>query len=286
MVLVGHSMGGLVAELQTIDSGDRFWRVISNQPFEALKTTQSTREELAETFFFRPNESIRRVITLGTPFRGSPAANATARWLSNKLIKLPQMLVDDRQRLHKDNPNALLSPNLVDVTTSIDALAPDSPILPVMLEAPRPAWVKYHNIVGKVAEKGLIGRVVGESDGVVSFASSHLDAVASEIVVESDHLELTSHPLSVLEVRRILLEHLTDMDREQRGPLERPPMTADVPQGMPAVPAAYPSMPQFPPPTMSNSIGNWPVAQGPTSGQSDGTPTAPGAMPAAQPKLR
>jgi pimeloyl-ACP methyl ester carboxylesterase len=285
MVLVGHSMGGLVAELQTIDSGDRFWRIISAQPFETLKTSQATRQELAETFFFRPNESIRRVITLGTPFRGSPASNSTTRWLSNKLIKLPQILLDDRQRLRKDNPDALLKPNLIDVTTSIDSLAPDSPILPVMLEAPRPAWVKYHNIVGRVPEKGLIGRVVGESDGVVSFASGHLDGIASEIVVESDHLELTRHPLSSLEVRRILLEHLGEMDGQRRGPLERPPMTAGVPPTRPTVPAAYPFTSTEVPTVGSPAIGSWPVAQGPAAQgpfaqspgvQSNGAPQQPG----------
>jgi hypothetical protein len=35
-----------------------------------------------------------------------------------------------------------------------------------------------------------------------------LDHVASEIVVEADHLVVHRHPLAILEVRRILLEHV------------------------------------------------------------------------------
>ena len=38
MVLVGHSMGGLVSRMQTIDSGDEFWRIVSEQPAKTCRT--------------------------------------------------------------------------------------------------------------------------------------------------------------------------------------------------------------------------------------------------------
>ena len=161
MVLVGHSMGGLVSRLQTIDSGDDFWNVVSDEPFQTGQGATETRQELADTFFFQPNPSMRRVITIGTPHRGSEFANSTTRWLGSKLIKLPQMLVSDRQQLYQDNPDVFRKPNLIDVDTSIDSLSPDSPILPVMLAAQRPPWVQYHNIVGVIPDKGLLGRVGG-----------------------------------------------------------------------------------------------------------------------------
>ena len=71
MVLVGHSMGGLVSHLQTIDSGNDFWNVVSEKPFQFVKASDDARRDLADTFYFRPNPSIGRVITIGTPFRGS-----------------------------------------------------------------------------------------------------------------------------------------------------------------------------------------------------------------------
>ena len=37
MVLVGHSMGGLVSKLQTVDSGNRFWQTLSDKPFAELQ---------------------------------------------------------------------------------------------------------------------------------------------------------------------------------------------------------------------------------------------------------
>ena len=226
MVLVGHSMGGLVAELQTLDSGNDFWNIVSDKPFQLIKASDQTKQDLANTYFFQPNPSIKRVITIGTPFRGSKVANSTTRWIGSKLINLPQMLINDRQELHKENKDLLRTPNLIDVLTSIDSLAPDSPILPVMLDSKPASWVKHHNIVGKIPEKGFIGHVVGGTDGIVAYTSAHLDNVQSEIIVNADHTTINRHPLSVLEVHRVLLEHLAEIDAPPPSPLERLPWTA------------------------------------------------------------
>jgi hypothetical protein len=45
------------------------------------------------------------------------------------------------------------------------------------------------------------------TDGVVAYRSAHLDGVLSETVVRSDH-GVQKNPKAVLEVRRILLEHV------------------------------------------------------------------------------
>jgi hypothetical protein len=77
-----------------------------------------------------------------------------------------------------------------------------------MLSAPRPEWTTYHNIVGVEPKHTFLARVSEEGDGLVSFKSAHLDNVASEIVVPADHTGVHRHPRAILEVRRILLEHL------------------------------------------------------------------------------
>jgi pimeloyl-ACP methyl ester carboxylesterase len=231
MVLVGHSMGGLLARLQTIDSGDAFWRTVSERPFHLIKASNETRQELAGAFFFRPSSSVRRVITIGTPYRGSEFANSTTRWLGSKLIRLPKMFTDARVALRKDNPDLFKEPSLIDVDTSIDALAPDSPFLPVMLKRQPAPWVRHHTIIGIIPEKGLLGRIAGEGDGVVSVASAHLDQVDSEITINADHTTIHSHPLSVLEVHRILLAHLAEVDRPPQQGWPRVPMTAAAPPG-------------------------------------------------------
>jgi len=42
----------------------------------------------------------------------------------------------------------------------------------------------------------------------VPYSSAHLDSVESELVVPADHMQVHQHPLGIMEVRRILLEHL------------------------------------------------------------------------------
>jgi pimeloyl-ACP methyl ester carboxylesterase len=218
MVLIGHSMGGLVSRLQAFDSGEDYWRILSDRSFGELQTDPETRERLARTVFFTPNPAIRRVITIGTPHRGSEFANDYTRWLGRKLITLPEMMVRISEKLARDNPGVFRDTAMLTINTSIDSLAPDSPIFPVMLNSQRAPWTRFHNIVGVLPHQGLVGRIAGEGDGVVSFASAHLDDVTSEIVIPADHLTVHRHPQAILEVRRILLDHRAAALAEMRSP--------------------------------------------------------------------
>jgi pimeloyl-ACP methyl ester carboxylesterase len=220
MVLVGHSMGGLVSRLQTLYSEEDFWHLVSDQSFRELQAEDETREELGSVLFFEPNPSVRRVITLGTPHRGSNFANSWTRWISHRLFRLPEMLTMSKKQVVRDNPDLFRDTELLSINTSIDSLSPESPFLPAMLKAQRAPWVTYHNVVGRSEDKSLLGRlgmkVAGEGDGVVSLASAQMEDVESELVVEADHVHVHQHPRSVLEVRRILLEHLDEIRTQQQ----------------------------------------------------------------------
>jgi pimeloyl-ACP methyl ester carboxylesterase len=208
MVLVGHSMGGLVSKLQTVESGDDFWHILTDQPIEELKADPEDRARLAKAFYFHPSPSVKRVITIGTPHRGSDFANDYTRELSRRLITLPEMMLELSNKITRENPSYFRNTDLLTMNTSIDSLAPDCPIFPVLQNAQRGSGVHYHNVVGVVARKTWLGRVSESGDGIVAYESAHLDDVASELIVEADHLAVHRHPLAVLEVRRILNEHL------------------------------------------------------------------------------
>ncbi|GIW90967.1 MAG: hypothetical protein KatS3mg109_1399 [Pirellulaceae bacterium] len=218
MVLVGHSMGGLVARMQTIDSQDRFWHLVSSRPIDELNADEQDREALEKLLFFQPNPSIRRVVTIGTPHRGSNAAHPYVRWLARRVIRLPQLLISRNEQLIFRNPGFFHNTDLLTITTSIDSLAPNSPVLSAILQAPKAPWVRYHNIVGLVPQEGLLASLTSESDGVVNFASAHLPDAESEITVSAHHLLVHQHPRTILEVRRILRENLWDYQQEQNGP--------------------------------------------------------------------
>ena len=42
----------------------------------------------------------------------------------------------------------------------------------------------------------------------MKYESAHLNSVASEVVVPEDHIKIHLHPRAILEVQRVLLEHL------------------------------------------------------------------------------
>jgi pimeloyl-ACP methyl ester carboxylesterase len=211
MVLVGHSMGGLVARLQTLESGDEFWKLASKIPWSQVKAAPDLHEKLGDAFYFHPNPSIRRVVTIATPHGGSDFSNETTQYLTSKLIRLPETLVSAQQQLFRDNPEMLFSQSLLKIDTSIDSLAPGSPILAVMQNSPRAPWVKYNNIIGQVPESSWLHRLGDQTDGVVTFANARSPDAEPPVIVPSTHLTVHCHPLAVLEVRRILQEHLDSL---------------------------------------------------------------------------
>jgi pimeloyl-ACP methyl ester carboxylesterase len=210
MVLIGHSMGGLISRLQTVQSGDAFWQLVSHEPLARIKTEPEVRQKLQETFFFEPSPSIRRVVTISTPFHGSTFSNQMTQWLLERLIDdLPKTIANSQQQLFRDNPGAFPSQSLLRINTSIDALAPNAAIFAAILGSRRPPWVAYHNIVGVSPKPWRLSTLATD---VVSRDSAHVDDVASEIIVPAEHMTVHAHPAAVLEVRRILLEHLADLE--------------------------------------------------------------------------
>jgi len=225
MVVIGHSMGGLVAKLQTVNSSDDFWRLASVWPFPDVKASPTLREQLRNTFYFQPNPSIRRVITIATPFRGCPSSKTT-QWLLHKLIHPVQMFVQEQQQLFRENPGAFADQSLLKIDNSVDSLTPSTPIFPVLLTNRSLPWLKCNNILGLLPPQELVSRLAPGTDGVVSVDSAHLDNAESELIVPAEHMTIQTHPLVVLEVRRILMTHLAALEAFPQSPS---PQTANRP---------------------------------------------------------
>ncbi len=228
MVLIGHSMGGLVSHLQTLPSGDDYWRLVSSKPLDGIKADAKVRRGLQETFYFQPSPSIRRVVMIGTPHRGSTFSNQTTQWMLGKLIHLPETIINSQQKLYTENSGAFPGGSLLKVETSIDSLSPQSPVFPAMLSEKPPPWVKYHNIIGVVPKDWWLAKMTEEGDGVVARTSAHLDSAVSEIAVPADHTTVHAHPAAVLEVRRILLEHLAELEGRPVEGIAAQPVQATV----------------------------------------------------------
>ncbi len=179
MVFVGHSMGGLISKLMTVNSGNDFWKLVSNDPFDKVNLPEAARADLEQTFFFRRESCVTRCIFIGTPHHGSKLSPSPLGRLAVHLIHLPEDLMTASQDLIKDNSElpTLLRPR--PLPTSVDLLDPNAPALVLMANRPRPERVHYHTIAGVVStattdfERWLAGDRRDPGDGVVPYKSPH-----------------------------------------------------------------------------------------------------------------
>jgi pimeloyl-ACP methyl ester carboxylesterase len=216
MVLVGHSMGGLVGKLLTVGSSDGcFWNLVSREPFDRVKAKPATLAELQHIFFFDPAPGVERVVFIATPHHGSKLSPSLPGKLAADLVELPRSLRAAALDLSKENPDS----GTHALPTSVDLLAPASPALELLAHKRPPDGVRYHSIIGQAPGNDplrevayVLGQTDRRTDGAVPYVSAHIDGVESEIVVEADHNNVHRHPLAVLEVRRILLEHLRQVE--------------------------------------------------------------------------
>ena len=203
MVLLGHSMGGLLSHAMAVDSGTKFWELNTDRRFDDILGPPEVLAELRRYLFFEPLPFVRRVVFLATPHRGSELSRGVVGRIGAGLISEPDHISDLLARLIKDNPDAFDSRRFRRLPTTIETLEPDGDVLLALLEMKPGPGVTFHSIIGA----NRPGGVANSTDGVVPYRSAHFEAAASERVVRSDHgVQKTRE--AILEVRRILLEHL------------------------------------------------------------------------------
>jgi pimeloyl-ACP methyl ester carboxylesterase len=208
MVVVGHSMGGILAHMLTIDSGDRLWKSVSPRPVDALTASSSTKAEIRRVFFFRHNSSVDRIVTIASPYEGSSLSNRFTRWALGSVIWLPSRTME-LSRVIFDQNKSDHSEGAYGQQTSIDSLTRKSAVLRLVRSTKVPDEIPHHNIVAIRKGKDPLHW----TDGVVSFSSAHREDVTSEKVIHAGHSEVVRHSETAREIRRILQQHLLDVQK-------------------------------------------------------------------------
>ena len=203
MVLLGHSMGGLLCHSLAVSSGDRFWQLHSDRPFQEILGPPEVLTELRQFLFFEPMPSVRRVVYLATPHRGSDMSRGMIGRVSSSLIEDSDHIQKLLSTLIADNPDAFDRKRFRRLPNSIETLSTNNPVLTALMEMKSGPDVTFHSIIGA----NRPGPPADSTDGVVAYRSSHLDGVASEKLVRSDH-SVQKSPEAIQEVRRVLIEHL------------------------------------------------------------------------------
>ena len=200
-VLVGHSMGGLIAKLQVTESEDKIWRAFANRPFAEINTDEATRARLEEACFFQPLPQVTRVIFIATPHSGSTSASGAVGRLASRLVEIPSEDEAQHQQLIAQNPGVFADFIQSRLPTSVDLLEPSSPVLKAMKELRFGCDVKLHNIIG-------VHHPIGPSDGVVPVKSAWHPDCLSERAFAAPHSKVHRAAQASAEVLRILKAQL------------------------------------------------------------------------------
>lgn len=198
-VMIGHSMGGLVARMQATTTGRALWDANlgrkADQKFAKLPADHLVKRVL----LFDANPQAKRLVFICTPHRGSELAIGNIGALAMKLIQLPGFLVTTFTDSLGDVLQVVGGRPII--PNSITSLSPKNPTLVAMDKLPIRA--PHHSIIG---DRGK-GNTPLSSDGVVPYASSHLASAKSERIVPGPH-RAYALPETIEELRRILREHL------------------------------------------------------------------------------
>jgi pimeloyl-ACP methyl ester carboxylesterase len=207
MVLVGHSMGGLVSKLQVTHSGSTIWSRYVNRPLEQIVATPELRGELQRVFFFEPVPYVRRVVFIGVPHGGSSLASRTIGRIGAACVSVPPEKDLQRRWLLQYNPNTFSPAFNRRFPNSVDLLEPSSPLLAAMRQLPVAAGVQLHSIIGT----GYPVAGYGDADGVVPVSSALHGGVQTQRMVHAKHESLHHQPESFEELLAILSIHAAGM---------------------------------------------------------------------------
>lgn len=201
MVLVGHSLGGVLARLLCADSGDILWYAAFTERPSAVAADAADMEVLLDLFRFSRYDGVSTAIFMAAPHRGSPAADSTLGRIFHRLSGRRADEIQVLQRVARANPSLirqeLRSSYFNADLNSIVTLRHAQPIR-LAAESLLPAsGVAFHTIAARKAG------AVPEGDGIVPLSSALLEGASSTHIVEGEH-DVHLNDQAIAEVVRVL----------------------------------------------------------------------------------
>jgi hypothetical protein len=213
MVVIGHSQGGLLTKMIVIESGTKIWDAISNKPVDELPLKPETKALLKDALFVHPLPFIETVIFIATPHGGSYQATSTIVDLFQKLVTLPAKVAAASADLLVNAAHALKVEKGRWQFSSISGMSPGNPAIGAVKAIPVAPGIHAHSIIPTLQDGPLERR----NDGVVEYKSAHIEGAESEMVIEHSSHSTQGNPLTVREVRRILMQEVGRPGRTGTG---------------------------------------------------------------------
>ncbi|WDS35821.1 alpha/beta fold hydrolase [Pseudoxanthomonas sp.] len=208
MVLIGHSMGGVIGRLLLTSSGEGLFDVLMADRRMDEARRQRVRERLQPLLHFSPLPQVDRAIFIAAPIRGTPMAESRLGRFVGRLVRLPITLLEKFGDVLQDmtgqddgQPDGKHA-----VPNAIDNLRDTDPFIRATSALPIASGVRYNTIIARKDPKVPLEQ---SDDGLVPYASAHLDGAESEKVITSWH-SVQETPQAILEIRRILHAQMED----------------------------------------------------------------------------
>lgn len=214
VVLIGHSMGGVIARLLCAQSTPDVWNAAFSEPFDSLHADATDLSTLKNVFQFKPYPGVDEIIFMAAPQRGSPSADGLLGRLVGLLAWRHIEEMTGLMRIVAENPKAI-QPALESILrtghiTSITSLRPDEPVTLADEKLMPAPGVRYDTIAG------VLPGVKPPGDGYVPLSSALFPGSTTTLIVHSDH-KVPNRPEAIADVLKILREHDSAHDVASRA---------------------------------------------------------------------
>lgn len=205
MILVGHSMGGVLARLLVTDSGETLWNTAFSCEPEELQGNQDDINATRALFVFEAVAGVDEVVFVSAPHGGSALADRTIGKIVRRFIRLSPRVLQFLTNVTRANPDRV-SPGLRQSyleggPKSLDTLSTAQPVIQAARQLPVRPGVEIHSIIGiRDADRPE------EGDGIVTLESARWPT-GSETLIPGSH-ELHGDPATTLILKQILLDRL------------------------------------------------------------------------------
>ncbi|MCU4480756.1 lipase family alpha/beta hydrolase [Acinetobacter ursingii] len=207
-VLIGHSMGGIISRLLVSNADISQSALSMMSPYQQAKLKKHP--IVSERLKIQPITNFDRAVFMSSPNRGTDFADLWFTRAARKIIKLPGAflgaLTDTITNQDIDAKDILTRIDKGLIQNGPSDLSHKSKFMALTEDINPPKGFVFHSIIGNKTNSKDPDVM---TDGIVPYKSAHLDGATSEVIIKGGH-SIQETPEAVLELRRILRQHLVD----------------------------------------------------------------------------
>ncbi|NNG81826.1 alpha/beta hydrolase [Acinetobacter sp. ANC 5378] len=208
-VLIGHSMGGIIARLLVSDAD------VTKKALAMMNNRQLNKYQklpiVSQRLVMKDIPNFSRAIFLASPHRGTDYADRWFTKAARKIIRIPGAFLsaigDSIQNQDLDVKDLITQIDHGLIQNGPSDLSHQSKFMELTKDITPRKGLAFHSIMGNITNSDDLNII---TDDVVPYKSAHLNGAVSEKIIKGGH-SIQETPEAVLELRRILRLHLAQL---------------------------------------------------------------------------